>query len=105
MSTLIELAEQHIRESESRLQHIDELMVKASQTPMEGPATGKTEALLRQIRIDRDRLAKDLDDLRSHPMGDGSEVVRRGEGLKDLCKAVGLQLEKALTAIFERDRT
>ena len=104
MDTRNELAERHILESESRLRHIDELMAKARQLPPKEPAMTQTAALLAQIQIDRDRLAKDLEALRHLPRGEGSDVAQRSEGLKGALETVGSQLEKALAAVFESGR-
>ena len=100
MNTLIDLAEQHIRESESRLRHIDELMARARQAPTSASALSETAALLQQIQADRDRLAHELEELRRMPHTQASERASRGEGLRGVLEKVGLQLEQALTAIF-----
>lgn len=103
MNKIADLAEQHIRESESHLRHIDELMAQARKAPLEGTAATEAEALLRKVQLDRDRLAQELDGIRRLATGGGTDVVKRGEGLKGVLAAVGLQLERALAAIFERD--
>ncbi|WP_298828077.1 hypothetical protein [uncultured Piscinibacter sp.] len=104
MNKMIELAEQHILESESRLRHIDELMARARAAPVKKEAATETEALLRQIEADRNKLARELEEIQRLPRGEGSDIVKRGEGLKGLLESVGLQLEHALGAIFERDK-
>lgn len=101
MDSINELAERHVRESELHLRHIDELMNKARQLPMETPVASQTGALLAQIQQDRDRLAKDLDDLRHLLRGESIDIVKRSEGLKGMLEGVGLQLEKALAAVFD----
>ena len=100
MDRMLDLVEQHILESASRLRHIDELMAKA-RTPTK-PATGaETAALLKQIEADRDKLAQLLEELRRLLRSESPEAVKRGEGLKGLMESVGLQLEKVLATIFE----
>ncbi len=104
MDKMKNLAEQHILESASHLRHIDELMTRARTAPLkEGTAT-RIEALLRQIGADRDKLARELEEIQRLPHGEGSDIVKRGEGLKGLLESVGLQLEQALGAIFERGK-
>jgi hypothetical protein len=98
MDKMTDLVEQHILESESRLRRIDELLARARTVPHQPPATG----LLQQIETDRAKLARELDEVRALPRG--AEAVRRGEGVKGMLGSVGLQLEQALGAIFERDK-
>jgi hypothetical protein len=50
------------------------------------------------------RHARELEEIQRLPRGEGSDIVKRGEGLKGLLESVGLQLEQALGAIFERDK-
>jgi hypothetical protein len=100
MVSMNELAEQHIRESESRLRHIDELMDKARQVAEREAAPSETAALLAQIQRDRDRLARDLEALRHLPQGAGQDLVQRSEGLKGLLQNLGAQLQRVLTAVF-----
>jgi hypothetical protein len=100
MVSMNELAEQHILESESRLRHIDELMDKARQASLAKPEATETAALLEQIQRDRDRLAKDLEELRRLPGDDSAYLLQRSEGLKGLLQNVGLQLQRVLSAVF-----
>lgn len=104
MNKIAELAEQYIRESELHLAHLDELIARAAKAPMPGEAATEAEALLERMRRDRDRLAKELDGMRLLSPEDGTDVIKRGENLKGVLEAVGLQFEKVLGAIFERDK-
>ncbi len=99
MTTTIDLAEQHIRESESRLRHVDELMTRARAAASADQAT----SALAKIQSDRDRLAQELDTLRSLRPGDAPDVLERGAGLTGLLAAVGLQLEQMLATLFSKD--
>lgn len=96
-----DLVEQHILESASRLRHIDELMARARTAPLKAETANRTETLLRQIESDRNKLAQELEEIQRLPLDEGSDIVKRGEGLKALLESVGLQLEQALGAIFE----
>lgn len=102
MDNMNDLAEQHILESASHLRHIDELLARARTAPMKKETATQTETLLRQIESDRNKLARELEEIQRLPRGEGSDIVKRGEGLKGLLESVGLQLEQALGAIFER---
>ena len=104
MNKMKDLAEQHILESASRLRHIDELMARARAGHLKGETATQTEALLRQIESDRNKLARELEEIQRLPHGEGSDIVKRGEGLKGLLESVGLQLEQALGAIFQQDK-
>jgi hypothetical protein len=104
MDKMKDLVEQHILESASRLRHIDELMARARSAPLKEPTATQTEARLRKIESDRNRLAQELEEIRRLPRGNGSDIVKRTEGLKGLLESVGLQLEQALGAIFEQDK-
>ena len=105
MDKMMDLAEQHILESASRLRHIDELMSRARSAPSPQARAAQTQALLRKLESDRNGLAQELDDIRRLPRGEGSGIVKRGEGLKGLLESVGMQLEQVLGAIFERDKS
>ena len=98
---MIDLAEQHILESESHLRHIDELMARALGVPLKGAEGDQTAARLTKIKLDRDRFAQELDEIRRLPPG---EMSKRGEGLKGVLETVGLELEKTLASIFEQDK-
>jgi len=100
MDEITKLVEQHIRESESHLLHIDELMERARVAHAKAPAASDLVERLAQIRQDRDRLAGELDEIRRQPVHDWPKLVKRGEGLKGVLKAVGLQLEQVLAAVF-----
>ena len=104
MDKMNDLAEQHILESASHLRHIDELMAQARTAPLKVETASRTEALLRQIEADRNKLAQELEDIQRLPRGERSDIVKRGEGLKGLLESVRLQLEQAIGAIFERDK-
>lgn len=100
MSEIIRLAEAHIKMSELSLRHIDEMMARANESRAKTPIAADVEAQLAQARQDRDRIAQQLTDMREKPPQDASDLAKRGEGLKGLFEAVGLQLEQALGAIF-----
>lgn len=104
MDKRIDLVEQHVLESTARLRHIDELMARARTTRSRPETAARTEALLQRIEADRNRLAHELESLRRRPPGEGPDAVVRGEGLKGMLRTVGLELERALGAVFEQGR-
>ncbi len=79
-------------------------VAKARTAPLKAEAATRTEALLMQIESDRNKLAGERDVIRRLPRGEGSDIVKRSEGLKGLLESVGLQLEQVLGAVFERDK-
>ena len=102
MDTIGNLAEQHILESESHLRHIDELMARANQSPVSASASTEVQERLKQIEADRVRLAQELKDLRLGLGTDGgNDAAARGAGLISELRAIGLQLEHVLTAVFD----
>lgn len=102
MQSTSALVEQHIRESEARLRHIDELMARSSQRPIDAAAAPEVHTLLTHTRETRAKLAKELEDLRRGCVnGTDQAMIRRGEGLKSLLEAAGRQFEKTLSGIFD----
>ena len=63
------LVEQHVRESESRLRHLDELLAKA-QGPVGDSADRELEETLGRLRAERDRMASHLQTLRFYSVRD-----------------------------------
>jgi hypothetical protein len=100
MSEIIRLAEEHIKMSELSLRHIDEMMARANESRTKTSIAANVEAQLAQARQGRDQGAQQLADLRERPPQDASDLAKRGQGLKGLLEAVGLQLEQALGTIF-----
>jgi hypothetical protein len=104
MNKIAELAEQYIRESELHLAHIDALIARAAKAAAPGEAAAETDALLKRMQRDRDRLAQELEGLRRLPPEHGTEVIREGEKLTGVLQAVGLQFEKVLGAVLEHGK-
>ena len=96
------LVEQHIRESEARLRHIDELVARSSHRSVDAAAVPRVHTLLIHTGETRAKLANELENLRRASVhGADQTLVRRSEGLKSLLEAVGRQFEKALSGIFD----
>ncbi len=102
MSHIDQLVDQHIRESESHLKHIDDMMEKARKA-REGNALG-AEPDLARIGQDRMRLAQELHGLRNEPKPASEEVAQRSKGLTGMLRSIGSELEKALVAVVDQNR-
>jgi hypothetical protein len=102
MSHIDRLVEQHIRESESHLKHIDEMMEKA-RAAKQRSQLGATPDLA-QVEHDRMRLAQELHGLRNTPRPATDDVAERSKGLTSMLKAVGAELEKALVAVVDQNK-
>ena len=67
------------------------------------PSTARLAGVLcsrGSIRIEAD-IADVFDEMRRQPRHDWPKLAKRGEGLKGVLQAVGLQLEKTLAAVFQ----
>lgn len=100
MSRIDSLVEQHIRESESHLRHIDEMMEKA-RLARERNQLG-AEPDLARIEYDRMRLAQELHGLQSQPQPASDELAERSKGIKGMLQSIGSELEKALVAVVDK---
>jgi hypothetical protein len=99
---MTDLVEQHIIESESHLRRIDEMMARAREAQAGIAAPGASDPLLSRIRLDRDRLAGELADLRRRPRpADAPGMREQAAGVQGALHRVGVELEKALTAILD----
>lgn len=103
MNERARLAEQRVREWDSHMKRIDELMARAGQVPASAVAASpEFEAQIAQIVVDRNRVAKALEDLRHQPFERWPEEAVRGHGVKGSLEEIGVQLEQLLTAVFAR---
>jgi hypothetical protein len=103
MDEIGKLANQHILEWESRLEHIDEMMARAHEAHAKVSEGSDIQAQLAKISKARDELALDLTSFRSLPASELSNVTNRVDGLKASFDTVGLQLERVLTTIVGLD--
>lgn len=102
MSHIDQLVEQHIRESESHLRYIDEMMEKARKA--REPSALDAAPDLARIDQDRMRLVQELHGLRNEPKPATDEVAQRSKGLTGMLQAIGSELEKALVAVVDQNR-
>lgn len=96
MSTMNELAEQHILASQLRLQHIDELMAKAKAVPAGLAEAHGVGPLLTRVQRDREGAQQALDELRQRS---GEDLVERSAGVRGVLETIGLDLERAMAAM------
>jgi hypothetical protein len=99
MNETTSLAEQHIREWESRLKHIDELVERASGAQASGGAQASAATRLAQMREDRDRLALEVRNLRERRADAPHEVISRSSVLK----ATLDELKRELYTLFANE--
>ncbi|MEP6969324.1 MAG: hypothetical protein ABJA49_02715 [Betaproteobacteria bacterium] len=102
MSHIDRLVEQHIRESELHLKHIDEMMQKAVEAKRRSQVGGSPD--LAMVERDRMRLAQELHGLRNAPRPASEEVAERSKGLKAMLQSVGAEFEKALVAVVDQNK-
>lgn len=102
MSELDRLANQHILESESHLKHIDELMAKAREAQARQQLEAQAAAELARLAHEHGRATQELRALGGLPKPATADTVARSEGVKGVLQKIGLELEKALTAIGDR---
>ena len=91
MTNLQTLAEQHIREHESRLKHIDELIGRARERVGEKP---EVSAELEDLAKRREDLAVELDELRLQNVKDWDKEEIAKAGPMGVWDAVAQALEK-----------
>ncbi len=94
------LVEQHIRESESHLRHIDELSTRARKAASAPATASEVLEQVGNLAQDRHRLAKELADVRDLPVRERATKVQESEGIEHGLEAIGQQLEKLLAAVL-----
>lgn len=99
MSNITQLVEQHIREHESRLKHIDELLERARKIMAEQPKYAESGSRLADIERERDKLANRLDKLRLQSLHDWQDEELEKAGPLAMWDAVSMQLEKLVETI------
>ena len=100
MSQIDRLVEQHFLESQLHLRHIDELMVKAREARASKLVSAEHAGQLSRLEQDHVRVSGELHALRGKPAS--PEIVEHSKGLTGMLQTIGLELEKALTAIGDK---
>jgi hypothetical protein len=102
MKNIDSLVEQHFRESDSHLRHIDELMAQAELPPRPVTRPADLAALLAEIKATRARLSHALEQLRGKLTSHGEEAVAEpAASLNSALETAGQQYENALAAVFD----
>jgi hypothetical protein len=80
MTTKDQLIEQHIREYESRMKHIDELFERAQQAAGQGSKAQDAESRLQEFAAQRALLQQTTEHIRSLPLDNWREETVRNAG-------------------------
>ena len=99
MTKINHLVEQHITRYESHLKHIDELLERAHEGVTEGPEHEETRAELEGLKLEREKLASHLDELRLKSLENWREEEIEKSGPMGIWDAVAQQLEKLVERI------
>ncbi len=98
MDRLDALVEQHVREAELRLRHVDTLMDRARDAAA-AAAPRIDDALLARVEADRRALIAALEGLQRATPADRATALEHGRGLRAALETVGSELEKALASV------
>ena len=98
MTTLSEMAQQHILAHESRLKHVDELLDRA-QRGLAKTTDADTSAELENAKRERDKLASQVDEYRLRPPDHWSEEEFERTGPMVIWDTLAQTLEKLVERI------
>ncbi|OGS90790.1 MAG: hypothetical protein A2061_07620 [Gallionellales bacterium GWA2_59_43] len=93
------LAEQHIREYDMRLHHVDELLEHVEKKLSQTPEEAETSAQLEKLKEERDRLASWLYETKQKPIENWREDEIRAAGPMGIWDAIAQQIEKLVERI------
>lgn len=93
MTTLSEMAQQHILEHESRLKHVDELLDRAHRG-MAKTTDANASAQLAEAKRERDELASKVDEYRLRPPDQWSKAEFEQTGPMVIWDTLAQKLEK-----------
>jgi hypothetical protein len=99
MTDVNRLAEQHIRESESRLRHIDELVARARDRVGELPEYAHVHTELDELVKKRDTYAVRLHDMKQKAAGEWQQHEVEQSGPMGVWDALAKQLERLLERV------
>jgi hypothetical protein len=91
--------EQHIREHESRLKHVDELLERAHQIEGANAEHAEARARLAELQGKRNELARWLEALKLKPLSDWKEQEIEKAGPMGIWDAIAQQLEKLVERV------
>lgn len=94
------LVDQHFREYDSRLQHLDKLLEQAQKKAVaQSPEQAETSAQLEELKLERDKLAVWLDELKLKSLENWREDEIMKAGPMGIWDAVAQQVEKMVEHI------
>jgi len=93
MTTKEQLIEQHIREYESRLRHIDELYERARQAAGQTPASGVADDELKDLKAQLSLLRETTQKIRTMPTDEWRSATARAAGPMAIWDIVAQKLE------------
>jgi hypothetical protein len=99
MTDVSHLAEQHIREQEARLQHIDELMERAHKGAGKAPQFAHIYTELDDLVRKRNQAAVQLDDFKARAAEQWQEEEIQRSGLMGIWDALAQQLERLVEKV------
>ncbi|MCK4744364.1 MAG: hypothetical protein KAT25_11135 [Sulfuriflexus sp.] len=100
MTGIERLVEQHIRENEARLKHLDEVLAQAHKEKTETAKASETDDDLTLLRGERDRLASHFDELKMKSLQDWQQESIQKAGPMAIWDTLAQQLEKLLERII-----
>ncbi len=100
MVNIDQLAEQHIREHESRLRHMDELMERARKSG----EWQKVSSEIEELRQERDKLAKHIDEIKKKSKEEWQVEGIEQSGPMIIWDAVAKKLEQLVQRIEQSKR-
>lgn len=99
MTNREQLIEQHIREHESRLKHIDELLERAREGVQHLPESGQIDAELAELDQERNKLVDRIEDIKRRSREEWQQDDIDTTGPMIIWQAVAKRLEKLLERI------
>ena len=102
MKSVAHLVEQHVLEFDSHLRHIDALMERARSKVETERVPPEVATRLAQLRIERDQVALQFDEFRHQSAVGAPGTVAQAERAKGVLETIRLELETAITAIFDQ---
>ena len=96
MTTKEQLIDQHIREYESRLKHIDELYERAHKATQHLDDDHETRSELKEIAEKREQLPRDADEIKTMKIDDWRQETVRNAGPMAIWDILAQKLEDFL---------
>lgn len=96
------LVDQHVREFDLKMRHIDQLLADVRKASTAPRAPAAAVELLHQAEAKRNALAQEFGRFRRIPPGDPEQARNLGQRLKTTIDSVGAELEKTLAAVLDK---